>query len=93
MTEPNEVDRILGEMLNTGTPGTFTPNEYGKKKIAQAKQALLAEILKKRPPDQKGVIAILDKEGKRYYKQEDLPKGAYNEALSAYDKEIERMLK
>jgi len=82
MTEPNEVDRILGEMLNTGTPGTFTPNEYGKKKIAQAKQALLAEIKKARPKASKIQSGC---SCKRCIKEK-------NSALTAYDKEIEWVL-
>jgi len=39
----NKVIRgILKELLNTGIEGTFEPNEYGNKKIAQAETELLA---------------------------------------------------
>ena len=45
MTHPKSVEEILAEVMNTGIPGKFEPNEYGKKKIAQAKQSLLKLIL------------------------------------------------
>ena len=34
--KPKSVDEILTEMFNQGIPHTFFPNEWAKKKIAQA---------------------------------------------------------
>jgi len=36
MTKGERLEEILKEVLNTGNTGTFKPNEYGKKKIAQS---------------------------------------------------------
>ena len=36
----NELREILAELLNTGVPGTFSPNDYGNKKIDQATLAI-----------------------------------------------------
>lgn len=38
-----------------------------------------SQALDEMPPRKKGIIAILDKEGKKYYKQSQLAAGAYNE--------------
>lgn len=44
--KPGKIDEILREMLNTGIPGTLKPNEYGWKKIKEAKIAIRDSVLK-----------------------------------------------
>ena len=76
----NKVIRgILKELLNTGIEGTFEPNEYGNKKIAQAETELLA-YFRGRVPEKKE-MEILPDHAKAFDCLIEGRKEGYNQAI------------
>ena len=64
-------DKSVNNILDFSTASGF------KRDIDLAHQQILALIPKKK----EGIIALLDKNGKKYYKTEQLPQAYWNEAI------------